>query len=80
MIDITEINISTGEIIEREYTQEEIDERNQKQTEVPAEIAKLISLPQSSEDLEYVALKQSAIDKLKALGLTEEEAKALAGI
>ena len=25
MIDITEINISTGEIIEREYTQEEID-------------------------------------------------------
>ena len=80
MIDITEINISTGEIIEREYTQEEIDERNQKQTEVPAEIAKLISLPQSSEDLEYIALKQSAIDKLKALGLTEEEAKALAGI
>ena len=80
MIDITEINISTGEVIEREYTQEEIDERNQKQTEVPAEIAKLISLPQSSEDLEYIALKQSAIDKLKALGLTEEEAKALAGI
>lgn len=80
MIDITEINISTGEIIEREYTQEEIDERNQKQTEIPAEIAKLISLPQSSEDLEYIALKQSAIDKLKALGLTEEEAKALAGI
>lgn len=80
MIDITEINISTGEVIEREYTQEEIDERNQKQTDVPAEIAKLISLPQSSEDLEYIALKQSAIDKLKALGLTEEEAKALAGI
>lgn len=80
MIDITEIDISTGAIIERQYTQEEINERNQKQTEVPAEIAKLISLPQSSQDLEYIALKQSAIDKLKALGLTEEEARALAGI
>lgn len=80
MIDITEINISTGEVIEREYTQEEINERNQKQTEIPDEISKLISLPQPSEDLEYIALKQSAIDKLKALGLTEEEAKALAGI
>lgn len=80
MIDVTEINISTGEIIKREYTQEEINIRNQKQTEIPDEISKLISLPQPSEDLEYIELKQSAINKLKTLGLTEEEAKALAGI
>jgi hypothetical protein len=80
MIDVTEINISTGEIIEREYTQEEINIRNQQQAEIPVEIAKLISMPQTSEDLEYIELKQSAINKLKALGLTEEEAKALAGI
>jgi hypothetical protein len=38
------------------------------------------SQDQSLENQEFIALKQSVIDKLKALGLTEEEAKALAGI
>jgi hypothetical protein len=80
MIDITEINISTGEVIERKYTKKEKDERAALQSNPPQEIIDMRSQDQSLENQEFIALKQSVIDKLKALGLTEEEAKALAGI
>jgi hypothetical protein len=80
MINITEINISTGEVIEREYTQEEKNARDQKQSEIPPEIAAKIAEAQVEENLEHIQLKQSAINKLMALGLTEQEALALAGI
>ena len=80
MIDITEINVSTGEVIEREYTKKEKDERVALQSNPPQEIIDMRSQDQYLENQEFIALKQSAIDKLKALGLTEEEAKALAGI
>lgn len=34
----------------------------------------------SSKDHKVIAAKESAISKLKAIGLTEEEAKAIAGV
>jgi hypothetical protein len=78
MIDITEINISTGEVIEREYTQEEKNSRDQRQSEISEEA--LAKMSQAQEDLDYIELKQSAIIKLQSLGLTEDEAKAIVGI
>ena len=80
MIDVTEINIATGEVIQREYTPEERASREQRQSEPSAEAAAKLAEAQSSENLEYVELKQSAINKLVALGLTEQEALALVGI
>ena len=80
MIDITEINVSTGEIIERKYTKKEKDERAALQSNPPQQIIDMRSQDESLENEEFIALKQSAMDKLKALGLTEEEARALAGI
>jgi hypothetical protein len=80
MIDVTEINITTGEVIQREYTLEEKASRNQRQLEPSAEDIKKLAELQSSENIEYVELKQSAMNKLVALGLTEQEALALVGI
>jgi hypothetical protein len=70
MSDVTEINVETGEVTFRSYTNEEIQNRNNLEApEVP-----LIEPAQLDEN------KISAIAKLQALGLTEEEAKAIAGI
>lgn len=80
MIDVTEINITTGEVIQREYTPEEKASRDQRQSEPSAEAVAKLAEAQSSENLEYAELKQSAINKLIALGLTEQEALALVGI
>jgi hypothetical protein len=80
MIDVTEINITTGEVIQREYTLEEKASRNQRQLEPSAEDIKKLAELQSEDNSEYSELKQSAINKLIALGLTEQEALALVGI
>jgi hypothetical protein len=80
MIDVTEINITTGEVIQREYTQEERASRDQRQSEPSAEAIEKLSEAQSVDDTQYIELKQSAINKLVALGLTEQEALALVGI
>ena len=77
MIDVTEINISTGEITQREYTQEEINKRTELESNPPQKVIDLRSQDQFSENEEVITLKQSAIDKLKSLGLTEEEARAI---
>lgn len=74
MSDILEINASTGEQIERDYTPEEnakIEKMRQDAEEY------ILSLPEALDNSSY---KISAIEKLKSLGLTEEEAKAIAGI
>jgi hypothetical protein len=65
-----EVNAQTGETIERPLTTEEIKERNQ----VAAQDAKLVTDLQAKG-----AARQSALAKLAALGLTEDEAKAIAG-
>ena len=60
---ITEINCETGEVIERDETPEEIAAREQS----------------AQQEAEAIATKQSALAKLQALGLTEEEVQALLG-
>ena len=80
MIDVTEINVITGEVIEREYTQEEKNRRDQMQSELSPEAAAKIAETKSLENLEYIELKQAALNKLISLGLTEQEALTLVGI
>jgi hypothetical protein len=80
MIDITEINITTGEVIQRSYTPEEKASRDQRQSEPSSEAVEKLAESQSADNTEYVELKQSAINKLVSLGLTEQEALALVGI
>jgi hypothetical protein len=71
MSDIIEIDVNTNEIIERKYTQEEIDYK--------AYLESQVVLPEITEP-EIDLNKQSAIIKLQSLGLTEDEAKAIVGI
>lgn len=69
-----EVNCMTGEVLERSLTVSEIEQREadaaasatQEAERVAAEEAKAIN-------------RQSALDKLTALGLTEEEALAIVG-
>jgi hypothetical protein len=60
---ITEVNCETGEVIERDETLEEIASR-----QLNAQL-----------EAEAEATRQSALAKLQALGLTEEEVQALLG-
>jgi hypothetical protein len=80
MTDITIINLATGQVVKREYTEEEKDLRSELESSPPQEIISVRLQEESLQNSEYVALKQSAINKLKALGLTEEEARAIAGL
>ena len=80
MTDITIINVGTGQVTERQYTKAEKDLRAEIESNPPQEVIDVLSQNEISQNDEVISLKQSAIDKLKALGLTEEEAKALAGI
>ena len=80
MTDITIINLATGQVVKREYTEEEKDLRSELESSPPQEIISVRLQEESLQNSEYVALKQSAISKLKALGLTEEEARAMAGL
>ncbi len=79
MTDITIIDVTTGEVTEREYTQLEKDLRAELENNPTQEIIDMKSQEQSLNQ-EAIALRQSALDKLKALGLTEDEAKAIVGI
>ena len=71
----TIINLQTGEIKQVELTEQEIILDNQ-QALINKEKQDLIN--QELEEKE--ARKESAIAKLKALGLTEEEANAIIGL
>jgi hypothetical protein len=64
----TEINVETGETIERQLTAEEIAEREEMQSEAETRQAK-----QEAK----AAARTSALAKLAELGLTEEEVAAL---
>ena len=69
-IDVLEINAETGETIERDFTPEELAQR-----EADAKSAK------AREKAEQAAIdaKQSALAKLAALGLTPEEINGIIG-
>jgi sugar-specific transcriptional regulator TrmB len=79
MTDITIIDVTTGQVTEREYTQLEKDLRAELENNPTQEIIDIKSQEQSLNQ-EAIVLRQSALDKLKALGLTEDEAKAIVGI
>jgi hypothetical protein len=68
--DVTEINVQTGQVTTREYTQEELNARAN--AAIPESV---VNIENSFE--QHKEVKQSALSKLQALGLTEEEAKAL---
>lgn len=70
MSDVTEINVETGQVTLRAYTQEELDAR------ANAVIPESVVIVENSIE-NYAEIKQSALSKLQALGLTEEEAKAI---
>jgi hypothetical protein len=65
---VTEVNAETGEIVERELTAEEIVEREISQADYEAKQA---------EAQAKAAARESALTKLVALGLTQEEIDAL---
>lgn len=71
MSDVVEININTGEVIERQYTDQEIAYKEYLENQ--------IIIPDPVE-VEIDPNKQSALGKLQSLGLTEDEAKAIVGL
>ena len=74
MNNILEINVPTGERIERDFTPEEAAQRAK-------DIAAAEAAAQAAADEAAAkeAAKASALAKLQALGLTEAEAAAIAG-
>ena len=75
MPDIIEVNAVTGEVIERDFTPEEAAQRAKDLADW--EEAKQIA---ADEAAAKEAAKASALAKLQALGLTEAEAAAIAGL
>ena len=69
-----EVNCETGDVTERPLTAEEIAQR-----EADAAAAAAAEAEREAEEAAKAATKQSAIDKLAALGLTPEEAAAIVG-
>jgi hypothetical protein len=69
-----EINCETGEVTERPLTAEEIAANEAAQAQAEAD-----ALAAEAEAQAKAEAKASALAKLAALGLTEEEAKAIAG-
>jgi hypothetical protein len=68
--DVTEINVQTGEVTTRAYTPEELAAR------ANAVVPESVTIIEESLE-NYAEVKQSALSKLQALGLTAEEAQAL---
>jgi hypothetical protein len=71
MSDINEFNVESGQSVLREYTESELSQREEDLSYSPEE---------SVLQVELNPKIVSALAKLKALGLTEAEAKAIAGI
>ena len=69
-----EVNVTTGEIIEREPTAEEMA-----QDAANEAAAAIVNAEREAAEAAAAAVKASARAKLAALGLTEEEIAALVG-
>ena len=74
MSDITEINVDTGQVTTRNYTQKEKTANKAIFDDSKKIVDEMMSQLQTQIDL-----RNSAIDKLKALGLTEDEIKTIVG-
>ena len=68
------VNVETGEEILVDYTPEEIEQHEQMVADYQAR-----QLAKEAEMAAQAEAKASALAKLTALGLTEEEAKAIVG-
>jgi hypothetical protein len=70
-----EINVLTGEQKVIELTEQEVNQAN-----INTEIENNLKMQILAKEEQDKARKESAIAKLKALGLTEEEANAIIGL
>lgn len=70
----TEVNATTGEVTVREFTEEEY--ANHAKALAEEQAARAAALAEAEAK---AAIKAAALAKLAALGLSEEEAKAIAG-
>ena len=73
-MNVLEINAATGEVIERDFTAEELAQR---ELDAAAEAERVAAAEQA--EAERVAARESAIAKLAALGLNESEVAAIVG-
>lgn len=71
MSDVNEFNAETGQYVLRPYTEEELEQLN---------IDRNVLFEPETVLLPEDPIITSALSKLKSLGLTEEEARAIAGI
>jgi hypothetical protein len=69
-----ELNVTTGEVVEREATAEELAQEalDQAASAAAQEV-------RDAEEAAKIANKESAMSKLSALGLTDEEIAAIIG-
>lgn len=74
MADVLIVDVATGERIERDFTPEELAQR---EADAAAE-AERVAAEQAAVDA-AAAARASALEKLAALGLTAEEAAAIVG-
>ena len=74
MNDVLIVNAKTGERVIRDFTPEELAQR-----ELDRIAAEEAEAARVEEENAKIAAKESALAKLAALGLTEEEAKAIVG-
>jgi phosphoenolpyruvate carboxylase len=74
MADVVEVDALTGEVIERKFTKEEKAQRK-----IDAEEFAIVQKMAEEAELKKQQDLQSAFDKLSALGLTEDEVKAIVG-
>ncbi len=74
VIEVTVLEDGTSEVVERDFTAEELAQRE-------ADQAAAVAAQQAADEAELARqqAKQSAADKLAALGLTVDEIAALAG-
>jgi hypothetical protein len=81
MADVVEINAKTGEVVERDFTPEEKAQRQADRAEEKARKAAEKAADDEAKAARQAkkALRASAHAKLLALGLTADEAAALAG-
>jgi len=71
MSDVNEFNVESGQSVLREYTENELSKREEDLSYLPTE--SIVAIELNTKII-------SALAKLKALGLTEAEAKAVIGI
>lgn len=73
-MNVLEINAATGEVIERDFTVEELAQR---ELDAVAEAERVAAV--EALEAERVAARESAIAKLSALGLNESEINSIVG-